>query len=119
MPRKSGSPQALPAQRKGRRQHRAVGGRPQPSRRSATAFQIAISRQEGPCEEDPQPLLDLGSLLAEEGRAEVGLPYLGKAGALALRNAKCQEQLRRIHKAEATEQCSGQLPRAVQLAPNR
>jgi tetratricopeptide (TPR) repeat protein len=64
---------------------------------AATAFQTAISWQERPSEENAQPFLNLGSLLADEGTAEAGLRYLLKAGELDPRNAKCPKQLGRAY----------------------
>ena len=86
---------------------------------AAAAFQTAISWQQGPNEENAQPFLNLGSLLADQGKPEAGLPYLLKAAELAPRNAKCHEQLGRAYiKLKQLNNAQAELQKAVQLAPN-
>jgi tetratricopeptide (TPR) repeat protein len=86
---------------------------------AAKAFQTAISWQEGATEKNAQPFLNLGSLLADQGHAEEGLPYLLKATELAPRNAKIHEQLGRAYlKLKQLKNAQTQLEEAVQVAPN-
>jgi tetratricopeptide (TPR) repeat protein len=86
---------------------------------AAKAFQLAISWQEGASEKNAQPFLNLGSLLADQGKADAGLPYLLKATELAPRNAKCHEALGRAYvKLKQLKNAQAELEEAVQLAPN-
>ena len=86
---------------------------------AAKAFQIAISWQEGSSEKNAQPFLNLGSLLAHQGHADAGLPYLLKATELSPRNAKGHEQLGRAYvKLKQLKNAQTELEKAIQLAPN-
>jgi tetratricopeptide (TPR) repeat protein len=86
---------------------------------AAKAFQLAISWQDGASEKNAQPFLNLGSLLADQGKADAGLPYLLKATELAPRNAKCHEELGRAYvKLKQLKNAQAELQQAVQLAPD-
>ena len=86
---------------------------------AAKAFQLAISWQDGASEKNAQPFLNLGSLLADRGKADAGLPYLLKATELAPKNAKCHEELGRAYiKLKQLKSAQAELQQAVQLAPN-
>ena len=85
---------------------------------AAKAYQLAISWQEETKENNAQPFLNLGSLLADQGKADVGLPYLLKATEIAPRNAKCHEALGRAYmKLKQLKNAQAELEEAVQLAP--
>jgi hypothetical protein len=60
-------------------------------------FRLAIDWQEGASEKNAQPVLNLGSLLTDQGKVEAGLPYLLKAAEMAPRNPKCHEALGRAY----------------------
>jgi tetratricopeptide (TPR) repeat protein len=86
---------------------------------AAKAFQTAISWEEGASEKNAQPFLNLGSLLADQGHADAGLPYLLKATEIAPRNPKAHEQLGRAYlKLKQLKNAQAELEEAVQLAPN-
>ena len=86
---------------------------------AANAYQLAISWQKEAGEKDPQPLLNLGSLLVDQGKADVGLPYLLKATEIAPGNPKCHETLGRAYtKLKQLKNAQAELEAAVQLAPN-
>jgi tetratricopeptide (TPR) repeat protein len=83
------------------------------------AFQLAISWQDSISQKNAQPYLNLGSLLADEGHAGAGLPYLQKAVELAPSNAKAHEELGRAYlKLKQPKDAQSELEKAVQIAPN-
>jgi Flp pilus assembly protein TadD len=81
-----------------------------------TAFQTAIAwQQDHPS--DPQPFLNLGTLLLEQNQAGKALPYLQTAARLAPKNPKIHEQLGRAY--EVTDnltQAQHELESATTLA---
>jgi tetratricopeptide (TPR) repeat protein len=86
---------------------------------AAKAFQLAISWQDEASEKNAQPFLNLGRLLADQGKADAGLPYLLRATELAPQNAKCHEELGRAYaKLKQLKNAQAELQQAVQLAPN-
>jgi len=85
---------------------------------AAVAYRTAIAWQRTSALQDPQPYLDLGTLLLQEARPVQALPLLQQAVAIAPRNPRAHEQL-----GQAWEQLHD-LPRAdkemqaaVSLAP--
>ncbi len=83
------------------------------------AFRTAIDWQKGEAKQNPQPYLNLGQLLSDQGNPEAGLPYLLKATELATRNPKAHEQLGRTYlRLKQATLAQTELAAAVQLAPN-
>jgi Flp pilus assembly protein TadD len=83
-----------------------------------TAFQTAIDWQ-GDVPTDPQPYLNLGILLTDQGDAAAAIQQLTRAAALAPQNPKIHEELGRALQAKGDmEAAQSQLETAVKLAPN-
>lgn len=82
------------------------------------AFQAAIDWQQGEAKQNPQPYLNLGQLLSDQGNPEGGLAYLLKATELAPDNPKAHEQLGRTYlRLKQATLAQTELSAAVQLAP--
>lgn len=87
--------------------------------KAKAAYETALSWQKGSPHEDPQPYLDLGILLADEGHADQALPYLQKAVEIDANNPKMHEELGRIYEQlHDLGNAQLQLASAVSLAPN-
>jgi tetratricopeptide (TPR) repeat protein len=85
--------------------------------KAKTAFQAAIDWQSDH-PEDPQPFLNLGTLLADASDFKQSLPYLEKALALSPDNPRIHEELAHVY--EATNdlpKAQSELEQAVALAP--
>jgi tetratricopeptide (TPR) repeat protein len=83
-----------------------------------TAFQTAIDWQ-GDAPADPQPFLNLGTLLADESDFDHAIPYLIKAAALSPDNPKIHEELGRVYEAQKDlPKAQAELEQAIALAPN-
>jgi tetratricopeptide (TPR) repeat protein len=85
--------------------------------KAKTAFQDAIDWQ-GDHPADPQPFLNLGTLLADASDFKRSLPYLEKALALSPDNPRIHEELAHVY--EATDnlpKAQSELEQAVALAP--
>lgn len=81
------------------------------------AFQTAIAWQ-GEAAKDPQPYLNLGSMLADEGNFTEAMPYLEKAAALAAENPKVHEELAHVYEARKDlPKAQSELEQAVALSP--
>ena len=82
------------------------------------AFRTAIEWQ-GDAAKDPQPFLNLGSMLADENSFDQAMTYLEKAGALAPGNPKVHEELAQVYDAEKNlPKAQSELERAVALSPD-
>ena len=82
------------------------------------AFQTAIAWQQEETRQNPQPYLNLGELLSDQGNPQSGLPYLLKATELAPRNPKAHEQLGRTYlRLKQATLAQAELEAAVRLAP--
>src|SRR5262249_2476940 len=83
------------------------------------AYRNAHARQEQQGQASEQPYVNLGNLLAEEGRAQEAMAPLEKAVAIAPKNGYCHLALgeinRKIGKLEVAER---ELQRAIELDPN-
>jgi tetratricopeptide (TPR) repeat protein len=83
------------------------------------AYRQAIARQELTSQINEQPYVNLGNLLAEQGRPQEALGPLEKAVALAPNNAYCHLTLGVFYrKIGATEKARHELLRAAELDPN-
>jgi tetratricopeptide (TPR) repeat protein len=82
------------------------------------AFQTAIDWQ-GAAPTDPQPFLNLGTMLAEEPDFERAMPLLLKAAELSPDNPKAHEELGHVYEAQQNlPKAQTELERAVALAPD-
>lgn len=83
------------------------------------AYKTAIQWERALPDADPQPYLDLGLLLAQQGRTEDATPYLIKAAALDAKNPKTHEALGRNYEQSGQfSEAESQYRAAVDLAPN-
>jgi tetratricopeptide (TPR) repeat protein len=81
------------------------------------AFQTAIAWQ-GDGAKDPQPFLNLGSMLADERNFTEAMPYLEKARTLAPGNPKVHEEMAQVYEAQKNlPQAQAELEQAVALSP--
>lgn len=86
--------------------------------KARAAFETAISWQ-GSAPVDAQPFLNLGTLLADDGRNKEALPYLTKAAALSPDNPTVHEQLGKVYVAlNDLPEAQAELQRAIAVAPN-
>lgn len=82
------------------------------------AYQTAIDWQ-GAAPTDPQPFLNLGSMLAEESDFDHAMPLLIKAAELSPDNPKVHEELGHVYEAQRNfPQAQAELERAVAQAPD-
>ena len=82
------------------------------------AFQTAIDWQ-GAAPTDPQPFLNLGTMLAEEPDFDHAMPLLLKAAMLSPDNPKVHEELGHVYEAQQNlPKAQSELERAVALAPD-
>lgn len=86
--------------------------------KAAAAFQIAIEWQ-GDAPSDPQPFLNLGTLLADQRDFDKSIPYLTKAAALAPKNPRIHDELAKVYEAQNDlKKAQDELQQAIALAPN-
>jgi len=87
--------------------------------KAAEAYRTAIEWDVQAGDRDPQPYLDLGMLLLEQGQAGQALPDLQKAVALDAQNPRAREQLgqawEQLHNLARADE---EMRAAVTLAPN-
>jgi tetratricopeptide (TPR) repeat protein len=82
------------------------------------AYRTAISWQTDSLAKDSGPLLNLGSLLADNDRTEEALPYLLDAAAISLRDYRVHRQLGKAYThMSQLEKARTELEKAVELAP--
>lgn len=83
------------------------------------AFETAILWQKSSPVKDAQPYLNMGSLLADQGQPEQGLPFAQKAVTLAPHNPKAHEELGRVYDLlKMPDKAERELEEAVALAPD-
>jgi tetratricopeptide (TPR) repeat protein len=81
------------------------------------AFRQAIEWQ-GDHPADPQPFLNLGTMLASEGALPEAMPLLTKAATLSPENPKVHEELGQVYESQKDlPKAQAELERAVALAP--
>ena len=86
--------------------------------KAKAAFQTAIDWQ-GDAPADPQPFLNLGTLLADENDFDQAVTYLVKAAALFRGNPKIHEELGRVYETQKNlPKAQAELEQAIALAPN-
>ena len=86
--------------------------------KAKAAFQNAIDWQ-GANPVDPQPFLNLGTLLVDEEDSKLAVPFLTKAAAISPDNPKIHEELgQAFEKQNNLSQAQTELEKAVKLAPN-
>lgn len=86
--------------------------------KARAAFQSAIDWQ-GDTPTDPQPFLNLGTLLVDQSDFDRSIPYLLKAAALSPENPKIHEELGQVYDAQKKlSEAQTELERAVALAPD-
>ena len=84
-----------------------------------SAYQAAIVWQEHDAQQDPQPYLDLGILLAQQGHADEAIPDLQKATELDMRNPRAHEELGRAYEqVRDLARAGSEIEKAISLAPN-
>lgn len=82
------------------------------------AFATAIAWQGG-TPTDPQPFLNLGTLLADGGDPAQALPYLQRAASLAPNNPSTHEELGKAHLAlQHLPEAQAELEKAIALSPD-
>jgi tetratricopeptide (TPR) repeat protein len=82
------------------------------------AFQAAINWQ-GDAPSDPQPFLNLGTMLCDESAYDRAIPLLAKAATLNPENPRTHEELSRAYEAQRNlPNAQSELEQAVTLAPN-
>jgi len=86
--------------------------------KAKAAFQTAIEWQ-ADSPHDPQPFLNLGTLLAEETNFEKALDWLERAAVLAPGNPKIHEELGHVYEASnQLAKAQAELEQATKLAPS-
>ena len=86
--------------------------------KARNAYETAIAWQKGTAHEDPQPYLDLGMLLANQGHLKEAVPNLQKAVELDAQNPKIHEEMGRVYEQlHDLGKAQIQLESAVALAP--
>ena len=87
--------------------------------KAQAAYETAIAWQKDKAHQDPQPYLDLGTLLAKHGHPEQALPHLQKAIELDAHNPKMREEVGRVYEQlHDLAKAQLELETAVALAPN-
>jgi Tfp pilus assembly protein PilF len=82
------------------------------------AFRTAIEWQ-GDTPADPQPFLNLGTLLADQREFDKSVPYLIKAATLAPKNPRIHDELAKVYEAQNDlKKAQDELLQAIALAPN-
>lgn len=85
--------------------------------KARAAFQTAIGWQ-GDLASDPQPFLNLGTMLADESEFDKAVPYLEKAVALSPKNPRIHDELAKVYEAlNNLPKAQNELELAVALAP--
>jgi len=83
-----------------------------------TAYRTAIAWQSQSANQNPQPYIDLGSLLLEQGKIEDAIAYLRQAIAVSPQAAKAHEQLGKAYmNKNQFVQAQEELEKAVALNP--
>lgn len=86
--------------------------------KARNAYETAISWQKGTEHQDPQPYLDLGVLLANQGHLKEAVPNLQKAVELDTQNPKIHEEMGGVYeKLHDLGKAQSELESAVALAP--
>jgi tetratricopeptide (TPR) repeat protein len=86
--------------------------------KAKAAFQLAIEWQ-GDAPTDPQPFLNLGTLLADQSEFDKSIPYLSKAASLSPDNPRIHEELGQVYEAQKNlPKAQAELEQAVALAPD-
>jgi tetratricopeptide (TPR) repeat protein len=86
--------------------------------KAKAAYQTAIDWQVA-MPTDPQPFLNLGTMLAEESDFDHAIPHLLKAASLSPENPKVHEELGHVYEArQDLPKAQAELERAVALAPD-
>lgn len=86
---------------------------------ATAAYQTAIDWQKSTGVRDPQPYLDFGSMLLEQGKPDQALPLLQQAVALGPENPRAHEQLGQAWKQlNNLLNADAELQAAVHLAPD-
>jgi tetratricopeptide (TPR) repeat protein len=86
--------------------------------KAKAAFQTAIDWQ-GDSPTDPQPFLNLGTMLADESNFDQAIPHLLKAAELSPDNPKVHQELGEVYEAQKNlPKAQAELERATALAPN-
>jgi tetratricopeptide (TPR) repeat protein len=86
--------------------------------KAKAAYLTAIEWQ-GDTPTDPQPFLNLGALLVDQGNLDESIPYLSKADSLSPANPKIHEELAQAYEAQKNlPKAQAELEQAVTLAPN-
>jgi len=86
--------------------------------KARAAFQNAAEWQ-GDHPSDPQPLLNLGTLLADEDKLDEALPYLKRAAMAAPGNPKIHDELAHVYEAQNDlPNAQSELEKAIAIAPN-
>ena len=86
---------------------------------AAAAYRTAIEWEKGVAHPDPQPYLDLGILLSQQGQLQAAVPDLEKAVDLDANNPKAHEELgRALEQLHDLARAQAEIERAVTLAPD-
>lgn len=86
---------------------------------AASAYETAIAWQSGAAQQDPQPDLDYGILLLQQGETDKALTHLQRAVSLDGRNPRAHEQLGRTYeKLYRLADADAEISNALSLAPN-
>jgi tetratricopeptide (TPR) repeat protein len=86
--------------------------------KAKTAFQAAIDWQ-GNSPSDPQPFLNLATLLADEHELDASVRYLTEAVALAPDNPRIHDELAKVYESQNNlAKAQNELEKAVALAPD-
>ena len=82
------------------------------------AYETAIAWQKGATREDPQPYLDLGMLLANQGHLKEAVPNLQKAVELDAQNPKIHEEMGHVYEQlQEFGKAQSEFESAIALAP--
>ena len=82
------------------------------------AYETAIAWQKGTVHEDPQPYLDLGMLLANQGHLKEAVPNLQKAVELDAQNPKIHEEMGHVYEQlQELSKAQSEFESAIALAP--
>lgn len=82
------------------------------------AYENAIEWQKGSAHEDPQPYLDLGMLLANQGHLKEAVPNLERAARLDSQNPKIHEEMGHVYEQlHELGKAQNEFEAAVALAP--
>jgi Flp pilus assembly protein TadD len=88
------------------------------SEKAKSAYLTAIG-WEGDLPADPQPFLNLGTLLADQSEFEKAVPYLTRAASIAPENPRIHDELAHVYESlNELSKAQSELERAAALAPN-